>query len=252
MHSYRNEKPRKQWKHKWSACFSFILTNRIVHLLQHLKSMTLQYIPMKKATTIACIVCLTLFAGVYFLPNRKWTFTENVKTIMLWTDYFDNPEWTTFFPNLPAVINVGEYQCVVVKPTMMSVKKADAVVMHAVDIRESDYRLVPLSRTPNQFWIYFVLESLLNMHAFDDLEYFDSKNDLGFNWTMSYSRKSDVWFPYGILGQIKEPHDEHKDNQMKNIDKFISNFESRTYDAVLVASNCRLVWFISLLISFFF
>ncbi|XP_071974325.1 3-galactosyl-N-acetylglucosaminide 4-alpha-L-fucosyltransferase FUT3-like [Engystomops pustulosus] len=69
---------------------------------------------------------------------------------------------------------------------------AAAVVMHHRDVCYSKKQLPPLPKSPNQYWVWFNLESPShspNLHFMDNL----------INLTMSYRADSDIFSPYGWL-----------------------------------------------------
>ncbi|XP_018416997.1 PREDICTED: galactoside 3(4)-L-fucosyltransferase-like [Nanorana parkeri] len=76
--------------------------------------------------------------------------------------------------------------------------KADAVVMHHIDIMY-DKRLLPQDPRPHyQRWIWFNMEPPLiakNLHFLDNM----------FNMTMTFRQDSDVYRPYGRIEALKQP-----------------------------------------------
>ncbi|KAM3918929.1 3-galactosyl-N-acetylglucosaminide 4-alpha-L-fucosyltransferase FUT3-like [Leptodactylus fuscus] len=69
---------------------------------------------------------------------------------------------------------------------------ADAVVLHHRDVCYSSKQLPQMPRPPNQYWIWFNIESpphTPNLHFMDNL----------INLTMSYRYDSDIFSPYGWL-----------------------------------------------------
>ncbi|KAM4018539.1 4-galactosyl-N-acetylglucosaminide 3-alpha-L-fucosyltransferase FUT6-like isoform 2-T2 [Anomaloglossus baeobatrachus] len=74
---------------------------------------------------------------------------------------------------------------------------ASAIVMHHRDVCNSRKQLPELPRPPNQYWVWFNLESPShspNLHFFDNV----------INLTMSYRADSDIFSPYGWLDPNKE------------------------------------------------
>ncbi|XP_069821591.1 4-galactosyl-N-acetylglucosaminide 3-alpha-L-fucosyltransferase FUT6-like [Dendropsophus ebraccatus] len=69
---------------------------------------------------------------------------------------------------------------------------ADAIVIHHRDVCNSPKQLPQMQRPPNQYWVWFNLESpshTPNLHFMDNL----------INMTMSYRADSDIFSPYGWL-----------------------------------------------------
>lgn len=71
--------------------------------------------------------------------------------------------------------------------------QSDAVIFHGRDMPD----VLPTLRSTNQRWVYFVQE---NPHYTSPKP---SEYNGVFNWTMTYKRSSDVWFPYGGYREIK-------------------------------------------------
>ncbi|XP_018414560.1 PREDICTED: alpha-(1,3)-fucosyltransferase 9-like [Nanorana parkeri] len=71
---------------------------------------------------------------------------------------------------------------------------ADAVVLHHRDVCYSRKKLPQMSRPPNQYWVWFNLESPSYTPNIDFM------NNL-INLTMSYRSDSDIFTPYGWLEQ---------------------------------------------------
>ena len=117
------------------------------------------------------------------------------KLILLFTPFFGE-EWrdhstlgpsSTYFLEGRQTFKDCEVSSCAVTYNKERIKEADAVGFHARDMPS----ILPAQRTSKQIWFYFVLENPLNVFINDD-GYANV-----FNWTMSYSRNSEIYTPYG-------------------------------------------------------
>ncbi|KAK2563758.1 Glycoprotein 3-alpha-L-fucosyltransferase A [Acropora cervicornis] len=117
------------------------------------------------------------------------------KLILLFTPFF-GAKWrdhstlgpsSTYFLEGRQTLKDCEVSSCAVTYNKEKIMEADAVGFHARDMPS----ILPAKRTSKQIWFYFVLENPLNVFI----------NDEGyanvFNWTMSYSRNSEIYTPYG-------------------------------------------------------
>ncbi|KAK3728920.1 hypothetical protein QZH41_005423 [Actinostola sp. cb2023] len=90
--------------------------------------------------------------------------------------------------------------------------RSDAVVFHAVDtpVALALKRIAHLHRNHRQRWIYFTHENPYNVKH-DTAPY----NGI-FNWTVSYRRDSDVFYPDGYFREIETAKDIPKDHSSTN------------------------------------
>ncbi|XP_030056999.1 alpha-(1,3)-fucosyltransferase 9 [Microcaecilia unicolor] len=100
-------------------------------------------------------------------------------------------------------------------------KHADAVIIHHQDVMYVKGKLPQAPRPPNQWWVWFNLESpsyTPNMDMLDNL----------FNLTMTYRYDSDIVRPYGWLEVLKEPQDFIIPKKSKLVAWAISNWNPNT------------------------
>ena len=117
------------------------------------------------------------------------------KLILLFTPFF-GAEWrdhstlgpsSTYFLEGRQTFKDCEVSSCAVTYNKEKIMEADAVGFHARDMPS----ILPAQRTSKQIWFYFVLENPSNVFINDD-GYANV-----FNWTMSYSRNSEIYTPYG-------------------------------------------------------
>ena len=174
----------------------------------------------------------------YFQPIEEPTkCSENysMKIVLLWTPFFG--PWQKHFENLNGdtiiLDNDCNRQCHFTTDRSKLVK-SNAVIFHGRDINLED---LPQKRLHFQYWIYFILESPLNAN---NAEAFHEA--LHFNWTMSYSGKSDIFTPYGSMRIKPNVPLETKQKLKAKIEFFIDGFSSRPKDAIFITSHCRFVF----------
>ncbi|KAK3728937.1 hypothetical protein QZH41_016801 [Actinostola sp. cb2023] len=90
--------------------------------------------------------------------------------------------------------------------------RSDAVVFHGVDIPSAQALrwIAYLQRNHRQRWVYFTHENPYNV-GHDTAPY----NGI-FNWTVSYRRDSDVFYPDGYFREIETAKDIPKDHSSTN------------------------------------
>lgn len=118
-----------------------------------------------------------------FLIKEKYyfKFSDEKKTILLWTDFFDDKNWelgnNTLDEKFLEELGCAETRCVITSnKTLMKVEEFDALVFHVAQSWEE----IPEKRNPHQIYVAACLES--PVYASKDLE---TKDDL-FNWTSKH------------------------------------------------------------------
>ncbi|XP_073515638.1 4-galactosyl-N-acetylglucosaminide 3-alpha-L-fucosyltransferase FUT6-like [Phyllobates terribilis] len=152
---------------------------------------------------IAQLFLATIFFSLYNYANRSLVSSEfsdisihqktanNTKIILVWTWPFGQ-----VFPlnKCPPYTDISGCFYTANRSLYSS---ADAVVIHHRDVCNSRKQLPQMPRPPNQYWVWFNMESPThspNLHFMDDL----------INLTMSYRADSDIFSPYGWLDPNKE------------------------------------------------
>lgn len=118
---------------------------------------------------------------------------DPAKKIIFYTKFFGNTSWAAMLGN---ATDLEAFRCPVSNCVFSydksQVSDADAVVFHALDY---DPYNIPKVRYPNQRYIWLTIESPgLQGAAVQNVD-----NEPFFNWTCTYSRKSDIVFLYGGL-----------------------------------------------------
>lgn len=112
-----------------------------------------------------------------------------------WSDYADlGPYHHMTYMEGDATFKDCQVSSCLVTYDKRKLLQADAVGFHGRDMPE----VLPAQRTTNQIWFYFVLENPMNVVM-------DSYGYAGvFNWTMTYSRDSEIYAPYGMYESLTE------------------------------------------------
>ena len=129
------------------------------------------------------------------------------KLILLYTPFFGQkwandpslgPNRSPFEEGHTTFMNCEVSSCLVTY-NRSRILEADAVGFHARDMPE----FLPSRMSSGQIWFYFVLENPLHVpmdaHGFAGV----------FNWTMSYSRDSEVYTPYGKYITLEKPSEKY-------------------------------------------
>ncbi|XP_069594553.1 4-galactosyl-N-acetylglucosaminide 3-alpha-L-fucosyltransferase FUT6-like [Ranitomeya imitator] len=176
---------------------------------------------------IAQLLLSTIFFSLFNYGNRSWVSSKfsytsipqetanNTKIILLWTwpfgDVFTLNKCPPFidFSGCFYTANRSLYS------------SADAIVMHHRDVCHYREQLPQMPRPPNQYWVWFNLESPShspNLHFMDDL----------INITMSYRADSHIFSPYGWLEPNKEEDTFQIPPKTKLVAWAISNWNPRS------------------------
>ena len=164
------------------------------------------------------------FDSIYFLNvsvERRANGEETQrKLVLLYTPFFGN-KWLDY-PNLgplrpPMVEGASVFEGCEVSACSVTYNKskileADAVGFHGRDMPSS----LPLQRTVQQIWFYFVLENPLNVNM-DKSGYANI-----FNWTMSYRRESEIYTPYGRYSPLTKDSKSFTENDKVVKDKLVA------------------------------
>ncbi|XP_029438266.1 alpha-(1,3)-fucosyltransferase 6-like [Rhinatrema bivittatum] len=96
-------------------------------------------------------------------------------------------------------------------------KHADAVILHHRDVCYSKKQLPQDPRPPNQYWIWFNLESPSHSPNLDFMSNL-------INLTMSYRRDSDIFTPYGWIQLLEKPRNYSIPSKSKMVAWAVSNW----------------------------
>lgn len=134
---------------------------------------------------------------------------HHIKTILYWDNYFWEP-WGKWWPT-------GELHCphnvkCRLTENRSEYQNSSALILHASDVNSD----LPNHRPPNQIWVYLNQESPVNSG-----EFYSNPNII--NWTLSYVREADIWWPYGeiVSGKFKGGFDSQK-NYLRNKTKSVA------------------------------
>ena len=166
-----------------------------------------------------------LFDGTYFvnISVRSRHIARNQarsKLILLYTPFFGEkwPDYTTLeqdrllFVEGHTTFQDCEVSTCAVTYNRSKLLHADAVGFHGRDMPN----VLPSRPTPQQIWFYYVLENPLNVFMDED-GYADV-----FNWTMSYSRESEIYTPYGMYSSLKENSKDSDNHEQIKQDKHVA------------------------------
>ncbi|XP_075044709.1 4-galactosyl-N-acetylglucosaminide 3-alpha-L-fucosyltransferase FUT6-like [Mixophyes fleayi] len=152
-------------------------------------------------------------AAAYMDTNLKPA--NHTRIILVWTYPFNRS-----FPlnRCPSFLNISGCFYTDNKALFSS---ADAVIIHHRDIMRSKKLLPQMPRPPNQYWVWYNLESpshSANLNFLDNL----------INLTMSYRADSDIFSPYGWLEQNKEEQNFTIPPKTKLVAWVVSNWNPRS------------------------
>lgn len=136
------------------------------------------------------------------LPGKIIPTTEATgpRVVLIYTAFFGSYPWKglensqswTHFKGKPCPVQ----NCVVSYKTE-EFSSSNVVVFHGRDMPNvNTLRKLHNKRPPNQAWIFFILES--PAHSPDARQYGGL-----FNWTMTYRRDSDIYFPYEFFKRLQ-------------------------------------------------
>lgn len=157
------------------------------------------------------------------ISKQKNSISEN-KTILLWTNYFDNAFSKDFYFFHEKYNIFDRYQCpfrqCLITNDRTHIKQADAILFHLVDIQD-----LPKFKYRNQKWI------LYNLEALSHKSYWYQKRNL-FNLIMSYRDDSDIKTKYGVVCELPE---EERDLALERKDYY----KNKSKEIVWFVSNCN-------------
>ena len=122
-----------------------------------------------------------------------------------------------------------EYSNCVMSFKESDVNKSDAVILDMKRTRNTRNQSLSYMQNQGQIWIWSQLERPTYYDEFSTPE-FRSRIRGFFNWTMTYSKRSDIYLPYGIL---KEK------NQAFVKRDYLEIAQKKTRDALWVSSHCN-------------
>ena len=161
---------------------------------------------------------------------------ENEKIILLWTNYFGQ-NWFSVngIGELPGNDDSNSSATCFFTSDRSKLGKSSAVVFHGRDFNFND---LPKARTNWQRWVFHMMEAPPNS-GFNEQQW-AAATKLGFNWTMTYTSKSDIFCPYCHIDEIQLPSNRiEKTNLIRNrTQNWVQNFSNRSRDALWIVSNC--------------
>ncbi|XP_063220599.1 alpha-(1,3)-fucosyltransferase C-like [Bacillus rossius redtenbacheri] len=133
-------------------------------------------------------------------PNSQFN-KENQKTILFWNSFYSLKHFMFGVGHNPFIkANRPISNCIIVDRAdgdlPIPVEDFDVIVFHINGVSTLE---LPKQRKINQWYIYFNLESPINTKVIHKT---DSYDDNYFNWTMTYRRSSDLYYPYGWVAPI--------------------------------------------------
>ena len=142
------------------------------------------------------------YSSLSDLPGKIIPTTEATgpRVVLIYTAFFGSNPWKglensqswTHFKGKPCPVQ----NCVVSYKTE-EFSSSNVVIFHGRDMPHvNTLRKLHNKRPPNQAWVYFILES--PAHSPDARQYGGL-----FNWTMTYRRDSDIYFPYGFFTPLQ-------------------------------------------------
>ncbi|XP_060064476.1 alpha-(1,3)-fucosyltransferase C-like [Ylistrum balloti] len=120
----------------------------------------------------------TIVPDLYAIPMFLTKPPSKPMTVKLVT-YYNKPPWVSLH-----VFDSCKYKCKMISSS--NYHDSDVVVFHAPGIRLSE----PLRKHNGQTWVFHALEPPFLIPQFQKWKRL-------FNWTMSYRRDADIFFPYG-------------------------------------------------------
>lgn len=208
---------------------------------------------MNKTLLVTLVIAIIIFFTINAMMNSvqidavksnyKIILSENVEKanteksqckILLWTTFFGSMTWYSETKNVYK--HVCPHECVITKDKT-EIASATVVIFHLADIAwqgqlTSGFSFsFPSYRHPDQIWILYNLEPLTmlwgNMGAWQGV----------FNWTMSYTRDSDVYTPYGAYRKLTENEikTETRNGSVLNNNHFSSKTEN---GGIAMISHC--------------
>ena len=170
---------------------------------------------------------------------------EKQKIVLFWTNYFSD-KWKSHFGDfggetLPGSDDPSSSASCLFTTDRSKLSESSAVVFHG---RNFDFNDLPKTRKHSQRWVFYLMESPYNS-GFDDNKWI-AATKLGFNWTMTYTTKSDVSCPYCHIDEIQLlPNRTNEESVMREIrnrtQNWAQNFTNRSRDALWFVSNCGAV-----------
>ena len=185
--------------------------------------------------------CFFFVVLICFLSNSQQNKHRQeplpVKTVLLWTEWFGDKSWD-FFRQLNQGFGIelddGSGRSCLMSTNRLLLNQSDAIIFHGRDLNLDD---LPKNRQINrQKWVFFSMEP--PTMTFEDSPWSWSALEtrrVAFNWTISYSQKATVRFPYGrfLLREDKSTMMAPKSREM------LRKFSKRPKDAIWIVSHCE-------------
>ena len=131
------------------------------------------------------------------IASDRTCFSNDTKIILFYTPFFGDKPWPTAKSTEEYLSKCPTKKCKITYD-VRDIGKSDLVIFHVRDILRSvtseKIQQIHKNRSPQQRMAFLTHESIVNEA--------DLKNRLSwpegfFNWTISYKRESDIYYPYG-------------------------------------------------------
>ena len=143
---------------------------------------------------------------------------------------FFNPSTTLRGRNITNVVNPNYFTKCPVSDCVITLNREDANISDAVIFEWQKMPYYPnYTRPSHQIWIFYQLEAH-SLYGFSRFPGFFSGMKNNFNWTMTYSKQSDIYLPYGLL--------RHKPKGTIWKRDYLQIAASKSKDAIWIASHC--------------
>jgi len=149
------------------------------------------FFALKKRKIVAIVI---VYSALYLMLNLTSRFKMNELNtkvnVLFWTKYYDSDHFVRghekgLFQDCPALAD----RCILSNDRSL-IEESAAVIFHMRDFNIDD---LPKFRSPEQRWVFFLMESPPHTHREEMLKYLPPK--YFFNWTMTY-RFERVFFYY--------------------------------------------------------
>ena len=167
---------------------------------------------------------------------------EKQKVVLFWTNYFGD-NWKSHFTEfggdtLPGSDDPLSNASCLFTTDRSKLSESSAVVFHG---RNFDFNDLPKTRKDSQRWVFYLMESPYNS-GFDNKRW-AAATKVGFNWTMTYTIKSDIFCPYCHIDEIQLlPNRTNEEKVMREIktkaQNWATNFANRSREALWFVSHC--------------
>jgi alpha-1,3-fucosyltransferase len=145
--------------------------------------------------------------GSSFYSANDFNISDSLRYILFYNSYWDWLDWHFGFGEEP-FSNCRVKNCYTTSNRYLlggNISRFDAVMIHGAEFQLLDYTLEYMEnwRKPHQRFVYFMLEP----PTFFDSNYYDSRYNNFWNYTVTYRRDSDIFHPYGLILPKNDVHD---------------------------------------------